>query len=43
MVSEDPLSFKDNKKYTDRIKTMQQTTGRFTHGKKGAKENGRKE
>ena len=38
MVSEDPLSFKDSKKYTDRIKTMQQTTGlkdavRTAHGK----------
>jgi len=27
MISEDPLSFKDSKKYTDRIKDMQQTTG----------------
>ena len=27
MVSKDPLNFKDNKKYTDRIKAMQETTG----------------
>ena len=38
MVSEDPLNFKDSKKYTDRIKAMQQTTGlkdavRTAHGK----------
>jgi acetyl-CoA carboxylase carboxyl transferase subunit beta len=38
MVSEDPLSFEDSKKYTDRIKAMQQITGlkdavRTAHGK----------